>query len=1084
MTSTNDSGVPKGTGDTSAEMIKSRSNSSEYAGGSNNMQVGEMETHGSMGSNSGGASGVSSSATKRRTKASRACDQCRKRKIRCDYGDEKGVCVSCSKNGEFCLFERIPLKRGPSKGAVRGHSISRSFSGDSNPNSSNNNNNNSSSSGSSNVLNNNNNNFNNINNDSDKIAGGGVSSPSSRQGSVLLPPLAPLAQYLSQPAPNVNRQQFWKVPVHEFQGQRRGSIDSLSSDISFKSINTPQEQMMYTALSVGHPLQSPANVSVNNGSADVGHWPFRGSSGDDTEGLRRRSGSYPPSLRKTSTNQLQPQLQQPQANPYSQLSQLQQQQQQQQQQYKQQCVSTFGQYGANGFPSRQGSIVSDGVSPSAPALYQGNNGSQAAAGRPMQWPKIQDQTFFTPIRPNKEHEGSVGSPSQKSGKRRRTNSFVKEKGKQQGVAEELTVGSSDRSPESSIVSPAGFVYGQIPEVRLIDTYYEFIHAGFPIIPLKKETVTNEILLVNTQPISTIHEINNYVILWFRNSLDLLIRISLKRKSGHFYDSLIYNRDRDFGTERGGDTIEENVEIQNVFVTALNECLQKIVDIHPSFRENRNEISSKIKVIYLSTFILLNYILAVLGYDNSFVLGMSVTIFKDFKIYELLLYDDDDDSEAEVNAVTAEANPNRSTVEPQGSNSSNTQNEDQANESPLQKEYSIMFKRLYVLLIIFDSLQCCSYGGPKLLNVPIEGACERFFESTSNSGSKWVVEENSVRMNSISQSIKFGELLSEFSMNRRSICDVSCKHLIWVPSAYFVNHKEGQDGFNSLGLLFSNLLLSKQSFINELLSLEDLRSGEVRSADVELCARLTDLLRSLTSAILDVLTVMMRTNPKNCIDYNYRPERSLEEERDSAATPAQNAAGAKHAASRSPSSMPNTSAGNDFYQKLLGLQRDGDSNFSNFLRGVISPFCIPMLREIRNITELIKHMPATLIGIVMTCAGMNQNLSSEETLAANIKSQDLVVKLSNCMNDMMQITSLLNMIKPAKLFDQENDATRLPKTQSGRSTMQRLYHFKNGMIKRKDAEQIGQQTGGEDESTLRRFVVIGWKLLDDLELGWF
>ncbi|AQZ15357.1 EDS1 (YBR033W) and RGT1 (YKL038W) [Zygosaccharomyces parabailii] len=1078
MTSTNDSGVPKGTGDTTAAMIKSRSNSSEYASGSNNMQVGEVETHSSMGSNSGGAGGVSSSATKRRTKASRACDQCRKRKIRCDYGDEKGVCVSCSKNGEFCLFERIPLKRGPSKGAVRGHSISRSFSGDSNPNSNNNNNNNSSSSGSSNVLNNNNNNINNINNDNDKNAGGGVSSPSSRQGSVLLPPLAPLAQYLSQPAPNVNQQQFWKVPYHG-QGQRRGSIDSLSSDISFKSINTPQEQMMYTAFSVGHPLQSPATVSLNNGPADVGHWTFRGSSGDDTEGSRRRSGSYPPSLRKTSTNQLQPQLQQPQANPYSQFSQL----QQQQQQYKQQSTSTFGQYGANGFPSRQGSIVSDGVSPSAPALYQGNNGGQAAAGRPMQWPKIQDQTLFTPIRPNKEHEGSVGSPSQKSGKRRRTNSFVKEKGKQQGVAEELTVGSSDRSPESSIVSPAGFVYGQIPEVRLIDTYYEFIHAGFPIIPLKKETVTNEILLVNTQPISTIHEINNYVILWFRNSLELLIRISLKRKSGHFYDNLIYNRDRDFGTETGGDTIEENVEIQNVFVTALNECLQKIVDIHPSFRENRNEISPKIKVIYLSTFILLNYILAVLGYDNSFVLGMSVTIFKDFKIYELLLYDDDD-SEGEVNAVTTEVNPNLSTVDPQGSISSNTQNEEQANESPRQKEYSIMFKRLYVLLIIFDSLQCCAYGGPKLLNVPIEGACERFFESISNSDSKWVVDENSVRMNSISQSIKFGELLSEFSMNRRSICDVSCKHLIWAPSAYFVNHKEGQDGFNSLGLLFSNLLLSKQAFINELLSLEDLRSGEVRSADVELCTRLTDLLRSLTSAILDVLTVMMRTNPKNCIDYNYRPERSLEEERDSAVTPAQNPVGAKHVASRSPSSMPNTSAGNDFYQKLLGLQGDGDSNFSNFLRGVISPFCIPMLREIRNITELIKHMPATLIGVVMTCAGMNQNLSSEETLAANIKSQDLVVKLSNCMNDMMQITSLLNMIKPAKLFDQENDATRLPKTQSGRSTMQRLYHFKNGMSKREDAEQMRQQAGGGDESTLRRFVVIGWKLLDDLELGWF
>ena len=68
---------------------------------------------------------AASHAIKKRTKASRACDQCRKKKIKCDYKDEKGLCSNCQRNGDRCSFERVPLKRGPSKGYTRSASHSR-----------------------------------------------------------------------------------------------------------------------------------------------------------------------------------------------------------------------------------------------------------------------------------------------------------------------------------------------------------------------------------------------------------------------------------------------------------------------------------------------------------------------------------------------------------------------------------------------------------------------------------------------------------------------------------------------------------------------------------------------------------------------------------------------------------------------------------------------------------------------------------------------------------------------------------------------------------------------------------------------
>ena len=57
----------------------------------------------------------------KRNKVTRACDECRRKKIRCDSIDETGSmpCTNCTRTGAKCAFRRQPLKRGPSKGYIK-----------------------------------------------------------------------------------------------------------------------------------------------------------------------------------------------------------------------------------------------------------------------------------------------------------------------------------------------------------------------------------------------------------------------------------------------------------------------------------------------------------------------------------------------------------------------------------------------------------------------------------------------------------------------------------------------------------------------------------------------------------------------------------------------------------------------------------------------------------------------------------------------------------------------------------------------------------------------------------------------------
>ncbi|KAK6065200.1 hypothetical protein SCUP515_11346 [Seiridium cupressi] len=58
---------------------------------------------------------------RKRSKVSRACDECRRKKVKCDAPSETGEepCSNCRRSNMRCLFSRIPQKRGPSKGYIK-----------------------------------------------------------------------------------------------------------------------------------------------------------------------------------------------------------------------------------------------------------------------------------------------------------------------------------------------------------------------------------------------------------------------------------------------------------------------------------------------------------------------------------------------------------------------------------------------------------------------------------------------------------------------------------------------------------------------------------------------------------------------------------------------------------------------------------------------------------------------------------------------------------------------------------------------------------------------------------------------------
>jgi len=237
-------------------------------------------------------------------------------------------------------------------------------------------------------------------------------------------------------------------------------------------------------------------------------------------------------------------------------------------------------------------------------------------------------------------------------------------------------------------------------------------------------------------------------------------------------------------------------------------------------------------------------------------------------------------------------------------------------------------------------------------------------------------------------------------------------------------------------------------------------------------------------ILKLLTLMMRTNSTNSIDPNNRPSLSsatahmaarsgsLPDDNTEAAVSSIPTAASMVMNTASPNVPPSgrstTPITNDFYQKLLGLDGDGsDSSGAN--KGIASPFGISVYHELHNLTNIIKQLPTVLIRVVMKISYTD-----------NMKAQAQVVKLSNSLNEVVQIVSLLSMMKPFKMFESESLKDR-SLTMDGEFNPELSLKWK---FVNKNTDIYSNLDVASDEWIISRFINVGWMLLDDAELGWY
>ncbi|AGO13785.1 AaceriAGL083Wp [[Ashbya] aceris (nom. inval.)] len=822
---------------------------------------------------------------RRRTKVSRACDQCRRKKIKCEYQEDAQSCSGCRKNNERCAFERVPLKRGPSKGYTRGGVTGDGTRGES------------------------------------EWARGELdtSKTDGKAAPVSLPPLhyylpisngqpagAP-AQAPAAPFPPM-QQQFWKVPYYENQFQRRSSLESVNSDVSGRQ----SQQDTYAVSSASTSSQQRTSRSY-----------FPSSDGASALFQEQRSSSIPPPLVRSSSIGGQLQQLPPPQYPYSQFA-----------------AALSGSASA----SSQSLQPRTSVAGSASAQEASSPSSSNAYSPQLRAHCMADSHLTTP---------PAGSKNSGSVKRRKRLSepadpIVPLSAREPRQTGHIGLPLQAQQPESN----TGVVYGKLSDAELIDAYYEYVHVNYPIIPINKETLTNEILLVNTQPISEVHEMNNYILYWFRVALELLLHVSSKAHQdaatsmgdNTVHDGSLYAHRNEFKQNE-----EQNMPHQSLLLAALNDCFRKLLEIHPKICAYQESISPKVTTIYLSTYIIINYMLAMLGENNTFVLGTSVTIFNEFKIYQLLVLHEVADAPGDDDAADIE-----------------------------RHGFELLYKRLYFSLLVFDALQSCCFGAPRLATLPISHLVEPLFAPPPPLDSaKWAVESDAARREPVLASLRLGALLAELCETRVLAGPLprTPAPALRAPRPFRVT----PPAEDSVPGAFFHALAAQRALLDRLLAIPAhpaFAADAPPDATVDLCAQLGDAICRFTSCVLDTL---LRAGPR----------------------PA-------------------------------------------------SPFAAALCRALHHAINLTRNIPTSLIGCIIGAA------------VHHSRDRDLVVALSRCMSDMIQIQGLTHCLRPC--------APPRPRA-SVSCDLRRLYGHDG-------------PPASPHQVMLHQFIDIAWRLLRNDELGWF
>ena len=223
---------------------------------------------------------------------------------------------------------------------------------------------------------------------------------------------------------------------------------------------------------------------------------------------------------------------------------------------------------------------------------------------------------------------------------------------------------------------------------------------------------------------------------------------------------------------------------------------------------------------------------------------------------------------------------------------------------------------------------------------------------------------------------------------------------------------------------------------------------------ELVTKLSNMVCDLTSSIYDLLKLNLETNLTNCIQSQSQQQSSKDRlSSKNTISPRSNAMSPKAADVGGPSNSGSASAS----------PGPGTVPSHNAEIGTVSPYIIAIFREVSNVVELIKNMPTSLIGCVIG------------THTPNFDSQPLVLQLSQCMNNMLQIATFTSSLRPFKIFKYD------PNDQTKNNSLAAVPIYKS---KIQDSLPTLQTPVTPQQIMMTQFIETAWRLADTEELGWF
>ncbi|CAI4055254.1 Eds1p SKDI_02G1360 [Saccharomyces kudriavzevii IFO 1802] len=865
--------------------------------------------------------------TKQRKKASRACDQCRKKRIKCRFNQHTRVCQGCLEVGGHCLFLRVPLKRGPAKKKTTGTSNERSSSDNgpldcrlrthSYPM--------------------------NLGNNQLSSFARNFSFPSIN--SLFVPSMA------------TQSQQFWKVPYDDI--RRKNSLATLHNH---SPIST----------GFGENYRPGQNSGVVEEGKSIG---MRGTM-TPVEG----KGGYSSSAGCPGSQS--PQFQERRDNPYL-------------------DPFTSRSTRSSSISYASDAIISEGSShdkeqymltPNSVHFIEKERLNSLTAGHNCKRLDTGDNAGRC------EH-----NPTWKPVPESRDHSY--------STSEEKDLLNRDVTLNPPIFSTK-IQPDEISFLKVIDIYYNFFHINFPIIPIGKNKFTDMFTSMKPPVVHEILKINNETIQHFKTALEILIFCKIKQSKS----SSSWSRDHSCSFQKGLYYTEN-------FRKCINDCFLGLMAIKSKLRQNSRVIPSRIKFIYFSVIIVLNFILVLTGDETPSLLGPSVAVFNEFQFHRLFLPFGNALSMPLLNA-----------------------NENDEND---QLDYGLLLKRLYILLYIMDSLQSFRLGQPKLITFDFGSPIDTFF--SDKTGHDEFVEQNPTVLNNILQYLKLGEFMTCFVLNRKSLQINSSQNSLAKDQTFCQAIKLENDESDNITSKFQNLLRKKESLINELLAIgQGAQLLESRCNSNSEMNGATEIVCTMINLVSGILDLIVTANPDNSIDLNLRDLSNTYFTTN------------KEEGLMSPTQY-NTSS-------LVEGEHEYDER--KRLRGTVSVFMLPMVEECFNIIHSIGSIPTTLISLYI------RNGNRNKTTEMNAK----IMMLSTALNELVQITTLFNKLVPFKQkihvsAKRTNDGIA-NSTGCFKSVMKELYLGNHETSKYTNVALPDE----EGKKMLSKFGDIGWKLMDDSELG--